>query len=53
MTLLVRGSSDVKMSKATIKKIIGYISSIVVLVFLGEPFLSDVGTFVQITSEAQ
>jgi len=30
-----------KISKLTIKKIIGYLSSILVLVFLGEDFLAD------------
>lgn len=33
-----------RLSKATVKKIIGYLSSILVLIFLGEPIVSGVGT---------
>lgn len=32
-----------RLSKTTVKKIIGYISSIIVLVFLGEDFLAGTG----------
>lgn len=36
----------VRITKPMIKKLIGYISSIVVLVFLGEPFLDEAATIV-------
>jgi len=32
-----------KVTKSVLKKIIGYISSIIVLIFLGEPIVSGVG----------
>lgn len=44
-----------KLTKFQIKKLIGYLSSIIVLVFLGEPFLqgtSDVVSALGDTAEA-
>jgi len=42
-----------RITKPTVKKIVGYLASIICLVFLGEPFLADIGTIVQVTTEAQ
>jgi hypothetical protein len=35
-----------RLTKTQIKKLIGYLSSIIVLVFLGEPFLQGTGDVV-------
>lgn len=42
-----------KLSKSAIKKIIGYLSSIVVLVFLGEDFLQGGAEIVSLFSGAK
>lgn len=41
-----------KLTKPTIKKIIGYLSSIIVLVFLGEDFLTETGAVVSFLTGA-
>lgn len=42
-----------KLTKAKIKKIIGYLSSIVVLVFLGEDFLGGTGEVINLFTAVQ
>lgn len=42
-----------RITKPMTKKLIGYLASIICLVFLGEPFLGELGTIIQVTSEAQ
>lgn len=45
-------AKDMRLSKPAIKKIIGYLSSIIVLVFLGEDFLQGTADVVGIFNAA-
>lgn len=40
-----------RLTKPVIKKIIGYLSSIIVLIFLGEPALDSMGTMIELYSQ--
>lgn len=40
-----------RLTKTTVKKIIGYLSSIIVLIFLGEPMVAGVGEAIDLIGE--